>query len=249
MKMSVGTKSLLFGYHQFILHPLVLAVAWVKLYGWPKDWRIWIAFFVHDLGYFGKPNMDGIEGETHPYFGARLMHAFFGNMPGTPDQLKWYNFMLYHSRFLARKDGQEPSQLCYADKMAIIILPTWIQVFLMRLTGEIKEYRKGKNGQTAGDGLTDSQWVEKMKQTLREWFQAEQKRKEQIERNRKLVCIRQELVECLRKTSATSRTASFSVSTFELSAHEAEKLLKHNFGDSTLCFYNPANDVMQVTFN
>jgi hypothetical protein len=76
--MKVGTKSVLFGAHCFFMHPFFVATAWTKLYGFPLDPRIWIAFFVHDLGYFGKPNMDGPEGETHVEFGAKIMHFFDG---------------------------------------------------------------------------------------------------------------------------------------------------------------------------
>lgn len=76
--MKIGTKSVLFGAHCFFLHPLFVARAWTKLYGFPFDPRLWIAFFVHDLGYFGKPNMDGPEGETHVELGAKIMHVFDG---------------------------------------------------------------------------------------------------------------------------------------------------------------------------
>lgn len=74
--MRIGTKSVLFGAHCFFLHPWFVALAWWKLYGFPRDPRLWVAFFVHDLGYIGKPNMDGPEGETHPEFGARVMRWF-----------------------------------------------------------------------------------------------------------------------------------------------------------------------------
>lgn len=76
--MKIGTKSVLYGAHCFLLHPWFVAAAWVKLYGWPWDPRIWLAFFVHDLGYWGKPNMDGPEGETHVELGAQIMHWFDG---------------------------------------------------------------------------------------------------------------------------------------------------------------------------
>src|ERR1700676_2969289 len=69
--LSLGTRSVLFGAHQFILHPLFLAVAWTKLYGFPLDPRLWAAFFLHDVGYLGKDNLDGAEGETHPELGGR----------------------------------------------------------------------------------------------------------------------------------------------------------------------------------
>ena len=75
--MKVGTKSVLFGYHCFFIHPFFVALAWWKLYGFPWDIRLWVAFFVHDIGYWGKPNMDGPEGETHPIFGARIMERLF----------------------------------------------------------------------------------------------------------------------------------------------------------------------------
>jgi len=81
--MKIGTKSVLFGAHQFLIHPLFVALAWWQLYGFPWDPRLWVAFFVHDLGYLGKPNMDGPEGESHPWLGARIMGLLFDR--GTPD--------------------------------------------------------------------------------------------------------------------------------------------------------------------
>lgn len=70
--MKIGTRSILFGAHQFILHPVCVALAWRKLYGsLPRDPRIWLAFIVHDWGYWGCPNMDGPEGKMHPWCAAR----------------------------------------------------------------------------------------------------------------------------------------------------------------------------------
>lgn len=63
--MKVGTKSLLFGAHNIFIHPFLVFIAWWRLYGFPADPRLWVAFIVHDWGYLGKPNMDGPEGETH----------------------------------------------------------------------------------------------------------------------------------------------------------------------------------------
>lgn len=73
--MRIGTKSVLYGAHAFYLHPWFVAWAWWKLYGFPwKPW-LWVMFFVHDLGYWGKPNMDGPEGERHPWFGAHVLYT------------------------------------------------------------------------------------------------------------------------------------------------------------------------------
>ena len=63
--MRVGTKSIFFGVHSMFLHPLFVAVAWWRLYGFPYHPRLWFAFALHDAGYFGRGSMEGPEGETH----------------------------------------------------------------------------------------------------------------------------------------------------------------------------------------
>lgn len=113
--MKVGTKSILFGVHCFFIHPIFVFIAWWKLYGFPIDPRLWIAIIVHDIGYIGKPNMDGTEGETHVELGAKVMSFLFGQ--------KWGDFTKYHSRFYAKKDGAKPSKLCIADKYAMCLEP------------------------------------------------------------------------------------------------------------------------------
>ena len=146
--MKVGTKSVLFGAHQFLLHPLFVALAWWQLYGFPWDPRLWVAFFVHDLGYWGKPNMDGPEGEAHPWFGAALMGALFDwNIPGFCSQKwpcpvcdSWAVFTLCHSRFIAKRIGLQHSRLCVADKLAGCLEPDWLYLARVIATGEIAEY-------------------------------------------------------------------------------------------------------------
>lgn len=130
--MRVGTKSVLYGAHCLLLHPWFVAEAWRRLYGFPWDPRLWAAFFVHDLGYVGKPDMDGPEGESHPEFGARVMGALFGS--------EWADFTRYHSRFLAKRDGAGHSRLCAADKLAFCITPAWLYTPMATWTGEIREY-------------------------------------------------------------------------------------------------------------
>jgi hypothetical protein len=152
--MTIGTKSVLYGAHCFFLHPWFVAAAWWRLYGFPWDPRLWVAFFVHDLGYIGKPNMDGDEGERHPILGARLMAILFdalqlgrgGHAPydihGTPVMLgRWGLFVLLHSRYFSKSLGMQPSRLCMADKLAIALTPAWLYLPMVRATGEIHEYR------------------------------------------------------------------------------------------------------------
>jgi len=131
---SVGTKSLLFGVHQFLLHPISVTLAWRDLYGiWP-NWREFICIFIHDWGYWGCPNMDGPEGEEHPKYGARLAYRHLG--------IYWYYFCITHSRYFAAKLRMEPSKLCWADKLAIKYDPWWTYLPRAVLSGEIHEYRK-----------------------------------------------------------------------------------------------------------
>ncbi len=142
--MKVGSKSVLFGAHCFFLHPWFVAAAWWKLYGFPWDPRLWVAFFVHDLGYWRLPNMDGEEGELHPYWGANLMHWLFDSKWAIDlrKRNQWFEFTLYHSRFLAKKNGAHFSKLCVADKYSFCLTPRWLYLPMVNLTGEIKEYMK-----------------------------------------------------------------------------------------------------------
>lgn len=131
--MKIGTRSILFGVHQFAIHPLFVAVAWWKLYGFPFDPRLWFCFYLHDIGYIGKPNMDGPEGEKHPEFGAGIIRRLFGD--------NWGDFCLFHSRYYATANGRPFSRLAVADKFAICLTPPWIYLPLARMSGELKEYR------------------------------------------------------------------------------------------------------------
>jgi hypothetical protein len=171
--MKLGTKSVLYGAHCFFIHPFLVAYAWWKLYGFPFDPRLWVAFFVHDLGYIGKPDMDGEEGETHPYFGARIMRKLFDDENENFPKYKkligcslWYEFTLYHSRFLAKKHEKKYSKLCVADKLAIAVTPAWLYLPMVRWTGEIKEYMK--------DAAINSSGAIKVQDNQKKWYLAVQ---------------------------------------------------------------------------
>ena len=95
--MKIGTKSVLFGAHCFFLDPWFVAVAWWRLYGFPWDPRLWVAFFVHDIGYLGKPNMDRPEGERHVEVGARIMSFLFTEGRATVDAQSTESLRIYRS--------------------------------------------------------------------------------------------------------------------------------------------------------
>lgn len=159
---------MLFGAHCFFLHPFFVAAAWRKLYGFPWDPRLWVAFFVHDLGYLGKPNMDGPEGESHPEFGALIMRRLFDDRPGACDwccygqvsnigcpqckvkETEWHDFCLYHSRYYAKSHGGRPSRLCFADKLSFALTPAWLYLPMVTATGEIREYLKSAQKADSG---------------------------------------------------------------------------------------------------
>lgn len=76
--MKTGTKSLLFGCHQIILHPLFVLVAWIKLYGWKTlSWPIVLSIIIHDWGFWGCEKMDDEKGERHPVLAARIMEKLY----------------------------------------------------------------------------------------------------------------------------------------------------------------------------
>lgn len=186
--MKLGTRSVLYGYHCVAIHWVFVALGWFSLYrfravpiGTRKvlgdlgvvvtrtvtaslwDPRVWIAFVVHDLGYWGKPNMDGPEGETHPELGAGLMRHWFGE--------PWGAFSLYHSRFYAKRDGAKPSMLCYPDKVAFLRYPTWLIVFLTGITGEYEEYKTNYARDNPGMApfANATEWADGVKAYVTTW--------------------------------------------------------------------------------
>src|SRR6266436_8116436 len=76
--MKVGTKSVIGGAHCFLLHPFFVAWGWARLFGCPRDVRLWFAFALHDIGYVVCGDMDGPSGERHVLLGARIMGWLFG---------------------------------------------------------------------------------------------------------------------------------------------------------------------------
>jgi len=131
--MKIGTKSVLFGVHQFIWHPITVLLAWIDLYGFPKPWELF-CILIHDLGYIGKKEMDGPEGDTHPELGALIAGKIFGERARLE--------CLGHSRSYCLEKQLPISRLCWADKWSPMFDPTHFYWFRGTLSGEIGEYRK-----------------------------------------------------------------------------------------------------------
>jgi hypothetical protein len=154
--MKIGTRSILFGVHQFFLHPLFVLIAWLIIYrSFPKFYEL-CAIVTHDFGYWGQPNMDGDEGENHPEIAAAWWRNRFGEFGK-----KVAAEIIGHSRFHAEKAGIEISRLFRPDKLATALYPKILYLVLANLSGEIKEYmglcdNGGKYDEF--DKSTRSQW-------------------------------------------------------------------------------------------
>jgi hypothetical protein len=143
MKMTVGTRSILFGVHCVMVHPFFVAKAWSTLYGPPRDIRLLMSFLLHDIGYFGCRNMERSEGQAHVELGARIMARLFGR--------EWGEFCRRHSRYYAQEHGLEISRLCVADKLAFVMTPAWLYLPMARASGELWEYMECARERQAGD--------------------------------------------------------------------------------------------------
>lgn len=155
--MRVGTKSILFGVHQFIWHPWTVTLAWKSLYGrWPNAWQL-VAIFCHDLAYWGCNSIDGPDGTQHPLGGARLTRKIVRLFaPERAEQA--YELALYHSRFFAAQEGREPSALCWADKYSVWFDPWGAYLVRAHLSGEIREYIKNAPKWVQGSSLHWHAW-------------------------------------------------------------------------------------------
>jgi hypothetical protein len=150
--MKTGTKSVLIGAHQIIIHTITVFLAWCELYGFP-NWKEFICILLHDIGYVGLSNIDGWEGVRHPDYSAAFIAGLFGEQiqktesgsepyifTGTYSQL-----VLYHSRNAAARFNATPSKLCWADKLSVKYDPWWLYLPRVIISGEIEEFRELAN--------------------------------------------------------------------------------------------------------
>lgn len=160
--MKLGTRSVLWGVHAFWWHPIVVALAWKACYRhWPLRWQ-WAAIITHDWGYWGKRDIDGVEGTTHPVAGAQLADELAYRLSWLAWLLKpwcWgkmgrayqaalaqnegfqaYWLSLYHSKHYAQQDGAPVSALWLPDKVSVLFEPAWFYLFRGWLSGETAEY-------------------------------------------------------------------------------------------------------------
>jgi hypothetical protein len=164
----------IFGVHATLVHPFFVAYAWSRLFGFPWDPRLWVAFLVHDLGYIGKANMESSEGQQHVVLGGRIMGWLFGP--------EWRDFTLCHSRHWAERVGKKYSKLCLADKLAFVLTPAWLYIPMARLSGELREYMRVSSERQLGGRVSNFElsllksrnpqvWLEGLKLYTRRWIE------------------------------------------------------------------------------
>lgn len=156
--MKRGTKSILFGVHAFWWHWWVVGRAWKKLFRrWPTA-EEWLAIGLHDIGYWGLPDIDGPEGRLHPERGARIavkVAKFLGLDAWAVGQM-----ILGHSREYVKRHGGAVSELCWPDKLSVIFEPDWFYLLRSGLSGELREFvdNAKKSGHIPKDA-TGRQWL------------------------------------------------------------------------------------------
>ncbi len=130
--MRRGTATLLFGCHQFILHPIYVARAWRRLYGRPGPGDL-VAIIIHDWGYWGLKDVEGPEGLHHSRRPARVLRIL--GFKRLARQIEG------HSGAWCNAAGIERSWLYAADKLGTAMMPSRLWARLARATGEIEEYQ------------------------------------------------------------------------------------------------------------
>lgn len=162
-----GTKSILFGVHQFLWHPFTIWRAWRYLYKRNPTAYELIAIFCHDLGYWGKPYMDSPEGQTHPEGGATIaMHLAYwlarvrgrSRDTATVIGIRVYRLSLFHSTHYAQKKNAPVSALYLPDKVCILFDPKWFYLLRGKWSGEVYEYAGRENAQRGTD-MTVEDWL------------------------------------------------------------------------------------------
>ena len=156
--MKIGTKSIVYGIHNPVLHGVMVLRAWLIVYGRCPSLSELIAIFLHDIGYGGMPDMDGKYGKRHPEVSARVISKIF-------NKKKITEMVLYHSRFYACEHNQNVSALALPDKLAFRLYPKWLYLLLSTATGEIYEYKKSMNC----SHMTNSEWFEETSSQTLQW--------------------------------------------------------------------------------
>lgn len=123
--MKEGTRSYLFGCHQFLLHPLWVLLAWRLEYkSWPKWWEI-IAIFLHDIGICGRQYLSNDEAKIgHWRKGTHLSFYIVRKLTGSICKGAILAGFLCAGHCPEESNFPE-SKLSRADKRSWLVAPMW----------------------------------------------------------------------------------------------------------------------------
>jgi hypothetical protein len=118
--MTEGTKSVLLGAHQFILHPILVLIQFMRFHKrFPQWWEL-VGIFLHDMGYCGLNYLSNKKSKPlHVYRSAALAKKLLSKL-GRGDEV--FEFIMGHL-------GTYPvrSDLYWPDKLSQLITPkSWL---------------------------------------------------------------------------------------------------------------------------
>lgn len=131
MKISQGTRSVLYGIHS-PLHSISVTLAWKKHYGkWPELWEL-ACIFLHDIGHIGTQYLDNIEEKNrHWKLGAEFAYYLFGQ--------KGYELVAGH----CSTSDTPKSRLYVPDKLSNITEPLIFSCWKCFIEPEIRNQNEG----------------------------------------------------------------------------------------------------------
>jgi hypothetical protein len=159
--MKMGTKSLLFGVHQFIWHPVLVTISWIILYKELPSFKELVCIFIHDWGYWGVEEMKDEKGDLHPWKGAEIAFKLFGE--------PYRELVLGHSTFFCKRFNWKASKLMAADKYWHLLVPLWVYKLMSIPSGEFAYYRSLKSARQVADSkVSDIEWWINLQKTCLE---------------------------------------------------------------------------------
>lgn len=127
--MKEGTKSVLFGCHNPVLHGLCVLAAWRITYkSWPKWWQI-ICIFLHDIGVWGRQYLsDDTAKNGHWEKGANLaFHVFWYLSPRRRRAYLAHRAYQFIGGHCPEESGYCRSELWFPDKRSWLVAPmAWL---------------------------------------------------------------------------------------------------------------------------
>lgn len=130
--MKEGTKSVLFGCHNPIIHGLCVLRAWKQEYGsWPEWWQV-IGIFLHDIGVWGRPYLSDDEAKKGHWKKGAWQSAFlvswicrkvFGSQ--RINSKESFDVWLFCAGHCPEESGWPQSKLARADKRSWLVAPMW----------------------------------------------------------------------------------------------------------------------------